>query len=122
MSGGMGESIGEVRDEAPGKTSDGGVCEGHLKEHLWECNGRDGSGRMHLGRMEKTIEGRGIRRLGRNIAVGTHLEKRRHLKDNHFGETIWRNIWEDFEEDSRGFRNGPRLVVERYWRKLRFWF
>ena len=31
LSGGMGESIGEVRDEAPGKTSDGGVCEGHLK-------------------------------------------------------------------------------------------
>ena len=27
----MGESIGEVRDEAPRKTSDGGVCERHLK-------------------------------------------------------------------------------------------
>ena len=29
LSGRMGESIGEVRDEAPGKTSDGGVCERH---------------------------------------------------------------------------------------------
>ena len=35
---------------------------------------------MHLGRMEKTIERGGIRRLGRNISVGTHLEKRRHLE------------------------------------------
>ena len=82
--------------------------------------GMDPGGCIWEGWRNQLREG-GIRRLGRNIAVGTHLKKRRHLRDNHFGETIWRNIWEDFEEDSRGFRNGPRLVVERFWRKLRFW-
>ena len=58
---------------------------------------------MHLGRMEKTIERRGIRRLGRNIAVGTHLEKRRHLKDNNFGEMIWRNSWKTLKRTLEGF-------------------
>ena len=48
----LGESIGEVRDEAPGKTSDGCVCEGHLKGAFvgmqWEgwiredASGKDG--------------------------------------------------------------------------------
>ena len=31
LSGGMGESIGEVWDQTPGKTFDGGVCERHLE-------------------------------------------------------------------------------------------
>ena len=52
LSGGMGENIGEVRDEAPGKTSDSGVCERHLKGAFvgmpWEgwirenASGKDG--------------------------------------------------------------------------------
>ena len=31
LSGGMGESIGEVRDQTPGKTFDGGVSDRHLE-------------------------------------------------------------------------------------------
>ena len=48
----QGESIGEVRDETPGKTSDGCVCERHLKGAFvgmqWEgwiredASGKDG--------------------------------------------------------------------------------
>ena len=30
----LGESIGEVRDQTPGKTFDGGVCESIWKGHL----------------------------------------------------------------------------------------
>ena len=76
----LGESIGEVRDEAPGTSYDGGVCERHLEGAFGECNGKDGSGRMHLGRMEKTIGRGGIRRLERNIFVETHLEEQRRLE------------------------------------------
>ena len=73
-------AVGEVRHETPGATSDGGVCERHLKGASVGMQWGGGSGRMHLGRMEKTIERGGIRRLERNISVGTHLEKQRHLK------------------------------------------
>ena len=46
----LGESIGEVRDEAPGKTFDGGVCERHLKGAFvgMQCEGwirEDASGK-----------------------------------------------------------------------------
>ena len=35
---------------------------------------------MHLGKIEKTFERGGIRRLERNIFVRTHLQKRMHLE------------------------------------------
>ena len=35
---------------------------------------------MHLGKIEKTFERGGIRRLKRNIFVRTHLQKRMHLE------------------------------------------
>ena len=70
----MGEHIRGLWDEASGKTFDGGVCERHLEEHLCECNGKDGSGRMRLGRTEKTI-GRGASGSWKETSVRTHIEK-----------------------------------------------
>ena len=58
----LGESIGEVRDEASGKTSDGGVCERHLdgafvgmqwEGWIWEdAFGEDGENNWERGHQE----------------------------------------------------------------------
>ena len=89
-------AVGEVRHEAPGATSDGGVCERHLKGASVGMQWGGGSGRMHLGRTEKTIQRGGIRRLGRNIYARTHLEKHRHLEtttlEKRFGETSGKSL------------------------------
>ena len=107
-------AVGEVRHEAPGATSDGGVCERHLKGASVGMQWGGGSGRMHLGRTEKTIQRGGIRRLGRNIYARTHLEKHRHLEtttlEKRSGETSGKSL----ERILKGFewaKTGCRAVL-----------